>query len=76
MKMRSSRHHRKPRSIGGISIAENISVVDIKKHEAYHTLFNNMEAKQICKVLNRVWIDPDYYFLCIKKDEEKEGKDA
>ncbi len=65
-----SKHHRRPRSLNGLSTPENISIVDIKKHQAYHTLFNNMEAPEICKVLNRVWIDPSYVFICVRKEEE------
>jgi len=74
MPIHNSRHHRKPRSLGGQTIPENISSVDIKKHQAWHTLFNNMEAPLICKMLNRIWIDPSYTFICVRKDEYEDGE--
>ena len=62
-----SLHHRCPQSLGGQKTKENISVVDIKKHECWHTLFANMTPYEIAKVINSVWLDPSYQFLCVNK---------
>ena len=59
-KHQTDRHHRKPRSIGGQDVANNISIVNKRQHEAYHHLFSNMSAPAICAVLNETWLDPDY----------------
>jgi hypothetical protein len=72
MSERNSRHHRCPRSHGGLSTPENISRVGAKQHNAYHTVFYNMTAPEICRALNRTWIDPEYLFICIKKDTGEE----
>ena len=72
MSERTSRHHRKPRSHGGLSTPENISRVGAKQHNAYHTVFYNMTAPEICRALNRIWINPEYLFICIKKDTGEE----
>jgi hypothetical protein len=53
-------HHRKPRSLGGDSSDRNMSHVSVSKHRAYHILFSNMTPEQIAKVLNKVWLDPDW----------------
>ena len=64
-----SRHHRKPRSLKGGNEDRNLSIVDEKKHQAWHTLFANYIPEKICDEINKYWIDPDYEVLCRKKDK-------
>jgi hypothetical protein len=47
-------HHRRPRSLGGSTNTPNISYVNDKMHKAWHVLFGNMNAMQICKDLNKI----------------------
>lgn len=51
-----TRHHRKPRSRGGRENHENISIVDDKKHQAYHTMFGNMTTKELVNELNKKYL--------------------
>ena len=46
-------HHRRPRSIGGTNLPGNTVYVVAKKHRAWHILFGNMNALQICRSLNK-----------------------
>ena len=62
-------HHRKPRSLGkpqccAVDDLCNMAHVTIASHRAWHTLFSNLEAKEIASLINRVWLDPDYHFVC------------
>ena len=62
-------HHRKCRSNGGKTIKENLSDVSQVKHRAWHTLFENMTPEEIAEEINRVWIDPNYHFVCVKHEK-------
>lgn len=62
-------HHRKPTSIGGTSEDRNISYVNRKQHEAWHTLFSNHTAPTIVAIINEKWIDPDYEIIVRRKNE-------
>jgi len=64
-----SRHHRKPRSLGGDNKNENIIIVSQELHRAWHLLFQNLTPEQICTVINTMWLDPDYYFICKKRSD-------
>lgn len=66
---KQSRHHRKPASLGGQGNAENISVVNPMKHRAWHLLFENKSAEEIAKIINEVWIDPDYELVCCRREK-------
>lgn len=55
-----SRHHRKPKSLGGANEPPNTVKVPHTKHEAWHFLFGNMPAHKIFEEINNVWIDPDF----------------
>lgn len=62
-----SLHHRKPTSIGGSRHNKrNHSMLPIKQHEAWHTLFSNLKAETICALMNEKYLDPDYKFVCNK----------
>lgn len=59
-------HHRLPRSRGGQSTPENLSIVPKEYHEAYNLLFGgNPTAQEVCKVLNEIWIDPAYRLIVV-----------
>lgn len=62
-----TKHHRKPTSIGGENDKRNISYVPRNQHEAWHLIFTNLSATTICAIINEKWIDPDYEFICRKK---------
>lgn len=47
----SSKHHRRPRSIGGSSSEYNISYIKVEFHNCWHVLYGNMNAYQICEQL-------------------------
>lgn len=63
------RHHRRPRSIGGSNRDFNISLVGREKHSAWHQNFKNWEAEQIAEHINEVWLDTDFKFICVRKEE-------
>lgn len=56
-------HHRLPSSRGGTNCKYNISFVRDNQHEAWHTLFGNLEVWDIAKLINEVWIDPNFEFI-------------
>ena len=66
VRLGQSRHHRLPRSRGGGSQDHNISVVDSKQHQAWHTLFSNLHPTTIADIINQKWLDPKYRFVCEK----------
>ena len=66
----TSRHHRCPSSKGGTRDPKNISIVSSVMHNAWHNLFANLTPYQICYRINSKWLDPDYEFICVKKEVE------
>lgn len=62
-----TRHHRKPQKLGGTHEDRNISKISREKHEAWHLLFNHLDVYEIARLLNEVYIDPDYFFFPVKK---------
>ncbi|MGA7523906.1 MAG: hypothetical protein WBW84_15750 [Acidobacteriaceae bacterium] len=62
-----TRHHRKPRSLGGTGEEKNISRLPPKKHAAWHILFCNWTAERIAEEINRWYGDPDYEFIVVRK---------
>lgn len=64
-----TKHHRKPRCNGGNNKNENISKVQMKRHEAYHLLFNEGDPQYIAKVLSETWIDPDYVMIAVRRSD-------
>lgn len=45
-------HHRRPTSLGGTNNPSNIYNIHPILHNAWHTLFGNMNAYQICNAIN------------------------
>lgn len=69
--MSYNRHHKKPQSKGGkrfVNGHHNIVRVPVVKHRAWHSLFENLSAQEICALINQVWLDPDYKFICTKRE--------
>lgn len=63
------RHHRLPKSLGGPDVPENISIVSLNKHRAYHALFQNGNPYHVASILNQTWISPDYILVVRRRDE-------
>jgi hypothetical protein len=68
MKKPQSRHHRKPKSLGGTAEPTNIVRLPHKKHVAFHLLFQNWNVTRIVEELNRFYIDPNYEIIARRKD--------
>lgn len=66
---RVSKHHRKPRSLGGNNNSRNISVVQDKLHEAWHLLFDNCDPEGVAHIINTYWIDPKWEMIARKRSE-------
>lgn len=64
-----TRHHRKPRSIGGKSEPRNIVRIPGNKHAAWHTLFANWVPEKIARIISETYLDPDYELIAIRKEE-------
>lgn len=48
---RKTKHHRKPKSLGGRRTKENTSIVPRREHAAWHKLFDNYSAQFILEKL-------------------------
>lgn len=63
-------HHRKPVEIGGARHHQrNHSFIPLNKHQAWHMLFGIIEAPEICCLINEAYLDPDYEFICVRKED-------
>lgn len=64
-----TKHHRKPTSIGGAKYdRRNHSYVPHIQHCAWHTLFSNHSAHTIAHIINEKYLDPDYEFVCQRRE--------
>ena len=61
------KHHRLPRSRGGSSSASNLSVISQPVHRAWHYLFGNANAQEVARMISDVYIDSNYYFVCVPR---------
>ena len=52
---RKTKHHRKPRSLGGKTETGNISSVTRREHQSWHTLFSNHSASEILEHFKRFY---------------------
>lgn len=57
-------HHRRPRSLGGTEQSMNISYVPALLHICWHTLFGNLNAFQICNVINAHYKPSSVTVIC------------
>ena len=55
-----SKHHRKPKALGGRSNESNISELPVSKHRAWHTLFRDFDPYRIAQEINSRYLDPGY----------------
>jgi hypothetical protein len=62
-----TRHHRKPKSLGGGMNKRNISLLPNKQHIAWHILFRNAPPEQIVDEINQKYLDPDYRLVLVRK---------
>lgn len=66
-------HHRQPKSKGGGDFTKggrkNTVLVQRQFHQAWHLLFGNREAVEIAEIINNEYLDPDYEFVCRKKQD-------
>lgn len=67
MCFKDSMHHRKPRSLGGVTSARNTVWMTRKRHQAWHTLFDNWGVQRIEDEMNQM-IDPDYEVIIRRKE--------
>lgn len=57
-------HHRRPRSLGGTDLLSNLYFVSPSLHRAWHLIFGNMNAYQICNYINGyIRYKPDNVYL-------------
>lgn len=63
-----TRHHRKPKSLGGATTGRNISLLPDKKHKAWHFLFSNLPPWKIAEEINRLYLDPDYLVVVRRRN--------
>jgi len=63
-----TKHHRKPKSLDGSNDPANISLVRHVQHHAWHTLFTNLTVWEIVRLINDVWIDPEFEVVVRKKE--------
>lgn len=66
-KSHTDKHHKRPRSRGGTNEKENISVVKMTHHRAWHLLFRNFSPDKIASIINSIWLDPDVEFIVVKR---------
>ena len=62
-----SRHHRNPKSKKGTGDSSNISIVPVADHNHWHAMFENKHPKEIVKLINTVWLDPRFEFICVER---------
>lgn len=63
-----SRHHRRPRSLGGSDHEHNISLVPKHLHSAWHTLFANHTPETIAAIISERWLDPAFVMVATRKE--------
>ena len=66
-KRRMSTYHRKCRSNGGKSSSGNMVIVPVFLHTAWHFLFGNKEAPEIARIINEVWLAPEWELVARKR---------
>lgn len=72
---RYSKHHRIMRSHKkGVKDRRNVVVVRADHHQAFHLLFRNSYPHQIAEILNKTWIDPNYQFIVVRRENDGTGR--
>ncbi|MBI2628345.1 MAG: hypothetical protein HYW71_02910 [Candidatus Niyogibacteria bacterium] len=72
---KNSRHHRRPRSIGGKSGGQNVILVNRDDHWAWHKLFRNFRPDKIVEKINRkfLYLNSDYCFKLVYLADPEAG---
>lgn len=65
-----SSHHRVCRSHKK-GIKDNTVRISKLAHESYHKLFHDAYPWEVAKVLNALFIDPQFKLICVKRGGEK-----
>lgn len=75
---RTNRHHRRSRARGGDTSPRNLVEVDERHHQAFHLLFPNTHPQEVARILNEIWLDPDWQMTAVRKEptKQKKGWDA
>jgi hypothetical protein len=60
-------HHKRCRSNGGGDEHSNLVTVHTFLHRSWHNLFENKLPPEICEIINEIWLDGRYEFICRKK---------
>jgi hypothetical protein len=75
---RTNRHHRLSRSRsrgipinGDVSGIPNVQIVDYKKHQAFHHMFQDTHPIEIARELNANWVDPTYVMIAITREDAR-----
>ena len=60
-------HHKRPRSLFGTNEPNNLIYIKATHHTAWHTLFKNFGPHRIAKLINKLYLDPDYEFVVVER---------
>jgi hypothetical protein len=60
-------HHKKCRSNGGSSDDGNLAVLRLETHAHWHAIFGNKTPEKICRIINAVFLDPSFHFICERR---------
>ncbi|HNX02177.1 MAG TPA: hypothetical protein PLE33_06035 [Candidatus Cloacimonas sp.] len=71
MKRRKNKHHCVPRSRGGKTDSTNLLEKDVKKHEAYHTIFDNATPEEAIAIIIMEWTTPEWRDRFVKDQERR-----
>lgn len=63
-----NRHHRKCKINQGNNSVENISIVPVHKHRAFHILFGTACTHEIARILTEIWIDPRFKLVVERRE--------
>jgi len=66
--MKFTKHHRKPKSLGGTGEPRNVVWLPNKKHEAFHLLFSNKTPQEIADEMTRFYLDPDFVMVAMRRE--------
>lgn len=61
-------HHKKCRSNGGTNDPENLSYIKRHLHESWHSLFSNLRPRAIARLINKVYLDPEWRLVAVRKE--------
>lgn len=70
----SNWHHRLPKCRGGSGdiASGNMVQVDVKKHRAWHLLFDTVEPHEVARRINDTWLDPEWELVARKRRTDNE----